>query len=400
MKFTSDTIAGLAMPAGKVDHIEWDSGLPGFGLRLRGGSKRWVIQYRVGPQQRRESLGDVRKVGLDAARRIARQRFAQVELGTDPAAERGMARAAAAAAKLTLSSVAGRYLDAKADVLRPSTYNQAKMHFAAHWGPFADRPIDSIKRADVAARLQELIKSNGRTSAARARGNLSALFGWAMKEGLTEANPVIATNDPDAGILPRDRVLTDHELAAVWRACGDDDFGWIVKLLILTGCRRLEIGNLVWSELNLDQGIMSVPGERTKNHRQLVLTLPSVAVDLLRSVPRREGREYVFGSSRGTFSGWGYAKMSLDTRITVAEGRPLPHWTIHDLRRTARTGLGKIGVPPHVAELVINHIRGGVEAIYDRHRYEREIAQALAQWADYVLAAVEERDTKIISLRA
>jgi integrase len=400
MKLTVDTVAALAMPAGKADHIEWDDGLPGFGVRLRGGSKRWVIQYRAGLQQRRESLGDCRKIELDAARKIARQRFAQVELGIDPAAERGKARAAAAASKLTLSSVAGRYLEAKADVLRPSTYNQAKMHFAAHWGPFADRPIDSIKRADVAARLQELIKSSGRTAAARARGNLSALFGWAMKEGLTEANPVIATNDPDAGILPRDRVLTDHELAAVWKSCGDDDFGRIVKLLTLTGCRRLEIGDLVWREIDLDAGIMSVPGERTKNHRLLTLTLPSVAVDILRSVPRREGREYVFGSSRGTFSGWAYAKMSLDTRITVAEGKPLPHWTLHDLRRTMRTGLGKIGVPPHVAELVINHVRGGVEAIYDRHRYEREIKHALAQWADHVLAVVEGRESKVVALRA
>jgi integrase len=399
MKLTVDTVAALAMPVGKVDYIQWDHSLPGFGVRLRGESKRWVIQYRVGIQQRRESLGDVRKVKLDDARRIARQRFALIELGTDPAAERGKARAADAASKLTLANVAERYLDAKADVLRPSTYNQAKMHFAAHWGPFADRPIESIKRADVAARLQELIKSNGRTAAARARGNLSALYAWAAREGLCETNPVIATNDPDAGILPRDRVLADHELATVWRACGEDDFGRIVRLLVLTGARREEVGSLLWREVDLDAGIMTVPGERTKNHRPLVLTLPSVAVDILRSVPRREGREYVFGSSHGTFSGWAYAKMALDTRIAVAAGKPLPHWTIHDLRRTARTGLGKIGVAPHIAELVINHVRGGVEAIYDRHRYEREIKQALAQWADYVLAVVEERETKVLALR-
>jgi integrase len=397
MKLTVDTVAALTMPAGKADHIEWDPSLPGFGVRLRGGSKRWVIQYRIGDRQRREALGDVRKVRLDDARRIARQRFAQIELGTDPAAERGKARAAS---KLTLSNVAERYLDAKSGMLRPNTYNAAKMHFAAHWRPFADRPIESIKRVDVAARLQEIVKVNGRIAAARARGNLSALFTWAMKEGLSEHNPVIATNDPEAGVLPRDRVLADHELVAVWKACRDDDFGRIVRLLTLTGCRREEIGSLLWGEIDLDAGIMSIPGERTKNHRPLVLTLPSVAVDILRSVPRREGREHVFGGSGNAFSGWAYAKMSLDTRIAVAEGKPLPHWTLHDLRRTARTGLGKIGVVPHIAELVINHVRGGVEAIYDRHRYEREIKQALAQWADYVLAVVEERESKVVALRA
>jgi len=221
-----------------------------------------------------------------------------------------------------------------------------------------------------------------------------------MKEGLSEHNPVIATNDPEAGVLPRDRVLADHELVAVWKACRDDDFGRIVRLLTLTGCRREEIGSLVWSELNLDTGVLSIPGERTKNHRPLVLTLPAVAVDILRSVPRREGRNYVFGGSGNAFSGWAYAKMSLDARITSTVGGPLPHWTLHDLRRTARTGLGKIGVAPHIAELVINHVRGGVEAIYDRHRYEREIKQALAQWAEYLLAVVDGSERRIISLHA
>jgi integrase len=400
MKLTVDTVAALVMPAGKVDHIVWDAALPGFGCRLRGGNKGWIIQYRVAGRQRRESLGDTRRITLDDARRIARQRFALVELGTDPAAEREKARAAAAALALTMASVAARYLDAKGDRLRPSTYNQARLHFATHWGPFANRPIGEIKRADVAARLQELAKQNGRTAAARARGNLSALYGWAMKEGLTESNPVISTNDPDAGVLPRDRVLTDHELVTVWRACQDDDFGRIVKLLILTGCRREEIGNLAWNEIDLGAGVLTIPGARTKNHRTLVLTLPSVAVDILRSVPRREGRSLVFGSRLGTFSGWGYAKMVMDTRITVTEGAALPHWTIHDLRRTMRTGLGKIGVAPHIAELVINHVRGGVEAIYDRHRYEREIKAALAVWADYVISIVEGAERKIVPLRA
>ena len=88
MRLTKPTVAVLALPAGKVDHIEFDDELPGFGVRLRGAGKRWVVQYRIGAQQRRESLGDVRKVTLDDARKIARQRFAQVELGVDPGAER------------------------------------------------------------------------------------------------------------------------------------------------------------------------------------------------------------------------------------------------------------------------------------------------------------------------
>ncbi len=183
MKLTTDSVAGLRRPAGKQDHIEWDDSLPGFGVRSRGDTKRWIVQYRVGPQQRRESLGDIRKVKLEDARRIARQRFAQAELGVDPAAEKAKARAAATAAKLTVASVAARYLAAKEDVLRPSTYKAAKRYFAVQWKPLADRPIDGVKRADVAVRLQEIIEINGRTSAARARSNLSALFSWAMRAG-------------------------------------------------------------------------------------------------------------------------------------------------------------------------------------------------------------------------
>jgi integrase len=388
MKLNKTAIASLKLPDGRSEHFVWDDDLPGFGVRLRGNSVRWTVQYRVGAQQRRESLGDVRKVDLDAARHIARQRFAQVELGADPAAERARAKAASLAAKLTLRIVAERYLAAKQGKVRPATYTAAKHHLLTLWKPLAGRPLDSIKRVDVAARLQEITSHHGRTAAARARANLSALFGWSMREGLCEANPTLSTNRPDEGTKPRDRVLGDRELAAVWRVCGDDGFGRIVKLLILTGCRREEIGALRWSEIDLDTGVLTIPGERTKNHKQLVLTLPAAAIDILRAAPKRAGREFVFGERGGSFSAWSYSTVAMHNRIAAAEGKPLPHWTLHDLRRTMRTGLGKLGVAPHVAERVVNHIKGGVEAIYDRHRYAEEISAALALWAEHVISIV------------
>jgi integrase len=396
MKLTKDAVAILALPPGKVDHIEWDDALPGFGVRLRGNSKRWVVQYRAGTQQRRESLGDVRKVNLDDARRIARQRFAQVELGVDPGAERERASAEA----ITLGLVISRYLGAKQDVLRPSSYKAATRYLEEHWKPLHGRPLGAIKRADVAARLQETVKTYGRTSAARGRDNLSALYGWAMKEGLCEANPVLATNDPTEGMLPRDRVLNEEELRAIWNACEDDDSGRIIKLLLLTGARREEIGSLKWSEISLETGLMTIPGTRTKNHRTLELILPGAAIDILRSVPHQEDRDFVFGRFGGAFSGWSAAKLRLDARIAISAGKPLGAWRLHDLRRTMRTGLGKLGVAPHVAELAINHTRTGVEAIYDRYRYQREVGQALALWAAHILAVAEGRKAEVVSLRA
>ena len=394
MQFTKAEIEGLTVPVGKSELIEWDPSLPGFGCRVRqGGSRTWIVQYRVGSQRRRESLGDVRKVDLAAARKIAKHRFASVELGLDPRADKDKPA-------ITLRKAVDLYLDIKHATLRPATYKQAKYHFDKLWKPLADRRLEQITRADVAARLQEIVKAHGRTQAARARGNLSTLMTWAAKEGLgIETNPVAFTNNPAEGILARERVLDDDEIAAIWSACRDDDFGRIVKLLLVTGCRREKIGQLQWSEVNLDTGVMIIPGERTKNHRVLELILPPLALGILRSARPGEGRAYVFGrrGDRG-FAGWAWGKLALDNSITNARGKTLAHWTLHDARRTMRTGLGRLGVAPHVAELAINHVKGGIESVYDRHKYRCEIATALALWADHVIALIEGRPPKVVSI--
>jgi integrase len=392
MKLTKAAV--MALKTDKEDHVYWDDSMPGFGVRVRGGAKRWIIQYRVGRQQRRESLGDIRKVTLDDARSVARKRFASVVLGADPAADKAKARAAAAATKLTLGSVAGRYLDARRDLIRPNTFKEATRYFAVQWRPLSDRQINGIARADVAAQLQVITKENGRIAASRARAYLSAMFAWAICEGLCEANPVIATNDPGAGVKPRERVLADHELATIWNACGDDDFGRIVRLLILTGCRRQEIGRLKWAEINFDTGVITIPADRTKNHHALELSLPAVALEILQSTPHRG--EYFFGNGPSGFTSWSMATVALRHRITA----PLAPWSLHDLRRTYRTGLGRLGVRPDISELLINHVKGGVQAIYDRYSYSREKKAALALWAEHVASLVEEREPKVLAFPA
>jgi integrase len=403
MKFTPET---LSLPEGKNEHFEWDPSLPGFGVRLRrnskgGVSKHWVIQYRIGSQQRRESLGDIRKITLEAARKIARQRFAQVELNIDPVAERKQAHAKAAAAILTLAIAADRYLDDRQAVIRPNTFKALQRYFAVHWKSLRNRRIDEISRADIAARLQEITKAHGRIAAARARDYLIAFFNWSLREGIYSGggNPAALTNDPGAGIPSRDRVLPDHEIGVIWRACKEEnnDFSRVVQMLLLTGCRREEIARLRWTEINLDTGVLTISGERTKNRRTLELTLPSLAMEILRSQVRRADHDYVFGGRAG-FGGYSYYTMALKTRIAENEGA-LAEWRLHDLRRTFRSGLARIGVPPHVAELCVNHVKGGVEAIYNKYRYEREIKNALAMWADHVAAIVEGSKSNIVALR-
>ena len=206
MKLDSRNVKTLIAPAGKDDVVIWDDTMPGFGVRLRGDNRTYLIQFRVGVQQRRESLGDIRKVKLEDAKKVARQRFAQAQLGQDPARERHAAKLEAAAKRLTFGVVAERYLEAKKARLRPTSYADARRYFTRHWASLRDWPIAVIQRANVAAGLQDIIKAHGPVSAARARANLSALFTWAIGEGLVDINPVIGTNNPEGGHQSRTRV--------------------------------------------------------------------------------------------------------------------------------------------------------------------------------------------------
>jgi integrase len=401
MKFTKAAVIALKRPANKADHVEWDDDLPGFGVRMRGDSKTWLVQYRVGLRQRRESLGDLRKVALEDARKAARQRFARAHLGVDPVAEKAKARTAAAAAALTVGSVADKYLTVKEATHRPNTHTAARRYLMKYWRPLRDRPLDSVKRADVAALLHDLTKAHGRVAASRARSTLSATFAWAAREGLVDLNPVTATNIPDAGIKARERVLSLAELAMVWRACRNDSFGRIVKLLMLVGARRNEVGGLRWSEVDLEASTVTIPGERVKNGRTLMLPLAPAAIDILRSAPRLEGRPYVFGRTGEGFGSWSSVMTDLRHRI-IASGEKLSAFSLHDLRRSAATGMAELGVAPHIVEQILNHQSGskkGIAGIYNRATYAAEVRSALARWAEALLAAVENRESKVTPLR-
>ena len=134
---------------------------------------------------------------------------------------------------------------------------------------------------------------------------------------------------------------------------------------------------------------------RVKNRRALRLRLPGPALDILRSIPHADGPR-VFGNPVHGFTGWSVAKRKLDARSADVA---LPNWRLHDLRRSMRTGLGRLGIPPHIAELAINHVKKGVLADYDKYSYEAEVASALTQWAEHVMAVVRGRQSKVVQLR-
>lgn len=385
MRLTVQSVARLTLPSGKSELIVFDDDLPGFGLRLRAGGKRvWIIQYRVGPKQRRVTLGSVETIDLGKARKRAKDLLAEKQLGGDPQADKFEAKARAA---VTLQSVAQRYLELRAAPrLAPRSYLEVKRH---HWAPLHRVSIHRIRRSDVAARLLDIAANNGPMAANRARATLSSLFTWAMREGIADTNPVIGTNRP-APERSRSRVLSDNELVVILMACREDDYGRIVHLLALTGQRREEVGGMRWDELDLDAGLWRIPPERTKNHRPHDVPLSGPALQILEKIIRRN-RPFVFGEGDGSFQGWSKAKSALDKRIADA-GSTLAPWRLHDLRRTVATRMGDLGIEPHVVEAVLNHVSGtkaGVAGVYNRSLYAGEKRAALTLWADHVMSTFQ-----------
>jgi len=228
----------------------------------------------------------------------------------------------------------------------------------------------------------------GSSVANRARASLSAFYKWAIGAGLCDANPVTGSNktaEPDA----RDRVLSDAELAAVWLAASKRDYGHIIQLLILPACRREEIAGLRWSEIDLNARTITLSSDRTKNGKAHVVPLSNTALEILNTMSRRPGRDYVFGMRGEAFSAWSQSKAALDSALKVKTP-----WRVRDVRRIAATKMADpLGVQPHIIEAVTNHVSGhkaGVAGIYNRVTYEKEKREALDKWAAHLKVIVAQ----------
>jgi integrase len=397
MKLTSKAVAALMLPSGKDDHIEWDDDLPGFGYRLRKSGDKvgrsWVAQYRHAGQTRRMTLGSASVLSSEQARGEAKRILAQAQLRQDPASER---KRRASADRFTFTALAEQYLAAKQAEVRQRTFTEMQRYLQspAYFGPLHNVPIDSIARRDIAARVLAIKPKHGQVAAARARTAISAMYTWAMENGLAETNPTIGTERPKAP-PSRDRVLSDQEILAIWKATDDaTDFNRIVRLLITTGQRRSECGGICWSEIDVEHSTWTIPAKRAKNNREHTLPLGSLALEIIRSVPQVVDRDLLFGArtDRG-FTSWAEHKRALDARL----GDQVKPWTLHDARRTAATRLCDIGIEPHVVEQILNHHghRGGtVGATYNRSKYQRAVQHAVETWGNYLLALIEGREQR------
>jgi integrase len=394
MKLTQASIERLALPAGKSEAIIFDDDVPGFGLRLRaGGSRTFIVQYALGSRQRRMTIGTAKILDAAKARQTARNLLAKVRLGHDPAAERTEARVRAS--DEPLGAIIGRFLARQEGRLRPRSYIDARRYLERYWKPLHELHVATISRATIAARLGKIANEHGPVSADRARGTLSSFFAWAIGEGLCDTNPVVGTNKHFDGAKSRDRVLTDRELAVIWKVLPDSDYGAIVRLLILTAQRREEIGALRWSEVDLEGCEITLPPARTKNNRPHDVPLSKPALAILKSRLAHAGRDLVFGDGprarngrhpgpEGGFQGWSHCKAILDKQTSL-----IGSWRLHDVRRTVATRMAELGVQPHVIEAVLNHVSGhkaGVAGVYNRSSYATEKREALSFWGKHVEA--------------
>jgi integrase len=379
MKLTQSTIAKLT--SSKADEIFFDDELPRFGVRLReGGSRKFVVQYRQGGIPRRYTIGPTATMTLDEARKRARKVLVSVDEGRNPGVEKETARAASG---LIFAAVATEFLGAYQ--LKPKTLYDYQYHLRKLWKPLHKLPLGGIGRQVVASHLRAIAKERGPTTANRARSTLSSMFAWAIGEGLCESNPVIGTNVQEE--KARARVLTDAELAAIWKATPDDDYGRIVKLLMLTAQRRDEIGALRWSEIDADAKLIALSGSRTKNGNEHRIPLSVEAIAILNGCVRH--RDLLFGLGPNGFAAWSRKKLELDKACRVKD------WTIHDLRRTAATRMADIGVQPHIIEAVLNHVSGhkaGVAGIYNRSTYATEKRAALDTWGNHIRVILAQAD--------
>jgi integrase len=389
-KLTKTTVAALTLPRRKNELLVFDPSLPGFGVRLReGGSKTWIFQYKLGNKHRRITLGRTSALEPAAAREQAGKLHAQVRLGQDPAGVRAEGRARAdetfgACVQLFLAWQRGRVKSFR-DVERHLDRNLAALH---------NLPLAKVDQRTIAAQLARISARGSRVQANRTRASLSKFYSWACGEGLAENNPAALCNrNPEES---RDRVLSRNELKRIWAALPDNDYGAIVKLLILTGQRASEISDLQWSEIDRERGLISLPSSRTKNRRRHDVPMSDMVRAIIDS-RLQNSRDHVFGvgQQRG-FSGWSRSKSNLDEVVKI------PAWRIHDIRRSTATGMAEIGIQPWIIESILNHVSGfkaGIAGVYNKSTHETEKATALNRWAEHVAGIVEGRDSNVTPLR-
>ncbi len=388
--FTDIFLRKLKAPVtGRAEH--YDGRIPGFGVRVNpSGTKTFFVLGRHRGAFRRVSLGRYPTLTLEKARRKAQDALRNLSDGIDPQEDKRSARQKPAD---LFPTVVDEFIENYCKRHnRPSTAGETERLLNAVYVPlWASRTVPEISKADVQAVIETIMAADKPSAARHAFATIRKFFNWSAEHGLVEQSPCL-TMKPPVKAKNRDRVLSDDELTAILRAAGKQGwpFGPIVQLLALTAQRRGEVVGMAWEEIDTKAKLWTIPGDRTKNHRAHVVPLTDAALAIIEDLPRLVGSPLVFparGYTDRAYSGYSKGKRELDA---LAEQHD---WTLHDLRRTAATGMAKAGVPPHVVERLLNHVSGtfgGVAGVYNRFGYLDEMREALTAWERHVLALAEQ----------
>jgi integrase len=405
VKFTDRALAGLKLEIGRKDRLVFDSECRGLGVRVTPKARTFIVQWTDPATKRkvREAIGVWGNITIDQARIAARARLGAVATGIDPRAVRLRQKQEAererAEVALSFNALidewAALHLTQRRERYRTEAIRAIRYAFPA----LLKRPAAQVTRTDAVNALDGIVKAGRASMAGRTLAYARAAFHWAQKRGKVEHNPFqglpISTST-----ATRERVLSDAEIAEVWAAASTlgYPFGPFFRLAMLTMQRRGEVAGMLWSEIAHDLSEWTLPGSRMKSGRAHDVHLSEPARQILRSLPRIKGCGYVFSTTgRTQISGISKAKAALDTVIadarakaakaTGAKPTPLISWRIHDLRRSGVSTLARLGFDSIVVDKILAHQPAkllGVAAVYQRHDFSRERAQALDAWAAHV----------------
>jgi integrase len=359
------------------------------------GAKAWCVRFRHRGQPRKLTLGGWPGIDLKTARELAAKALRRNAEGIDPAREKILARAAQVD---SVDRIVEEFLQRHVRRSnRPRTQEETTRIFSLHVLPrWRGRLIRDIKRHDVIDLIDRIVGGGSPVSANRTLTAIKTLFNWAIARDIVTSSPAQGLRPPTIE-KSRDRVLDDAELKQVWEAAGQlgHPFGTMVQLLIASGQRRDEVSKMRRDELNLDFKIWALARERVKSGRAHVVPLSTLAVAVLKSIPRVDGSPFVL-TTNGAAPASNFAKNKRKLDALLPD---MPEWRLHDLRRTCASGMARLGVPVHVTEAVLNHQSGtisGVTAVYNRYDYQDKKAEALEAWGRHVEALISGKPAKVI----
>ncbi len=369
------------------------------------GAKSWALRYRFNGLPKKLTFGRYPAINLATARRRAAEALGRAVAGEDPAAAKQAQRRAAKAEREAEGDLVERVVEQFVERhCKPNTrdWRFTEQMLGKEVVPrWRGKRLSQVSRAQVHDMLDEIVDRGAPIRANRVFAQLRKMCNWAVSRGIIERSPCGGLVAPSQETR-RDRLLSDQEVRLAWRAF--EEVGWpfgpIGKLLLLTGGRRDEVASMRWGELDLAAKTWTLPKERTKNKREHVVPLSEQALEVIKSLPRIEGGDGLVFTTTGQtpVSGFSRAKRAINGAILeqlrggsgddkhngVVEAAAVPHWTLHDLRRTAATNLQKLGVRLEVTEAVLNHAsgsRGGIVGVYQKYSWDAEKRAALDAWA-------------------